>query len=159
MSCYKIVHPSPAMLTFHKILTTAALSLAASMLVSCQQMKSTRPEYGLGELSHRISPQKALAMKQKAEITIYRTDDGDVAYLVRNTIVCRHADDVAERFLDTKTPVTVHISYLISPSMIIRTVQPLLDAGLHQLNCITTVNNRTHVPFVYALAPIDKTSS
>lgn len=127
--------------------------------MSCKQMKSTLPEYGLADRSHRISPENALMMKQNAEITIYRTDDGDIAYLVRDTIVYRHADAVAERFRDTKTPVTVHISYLISPSMIISTVHPLLDAGLHQLNCITTVNNRTHVPFVYAIVPIDKTSS
>ena len=143
---------------FQKILATIALCLAAGICVSCEQMKSTLPEYGLGDLSSELTEQEKLTREKNADITIIRTDEGEVAYLVQGDIVCQHAAAVAKRLRNKKKPVNVHISFLLSPSMIIETVQPLLDAGLHQISSITIVNNQTHEPFVYAIVPIDKNS-
>ena len=143
-----------------KLIEQGGLLLIAAVLCSACLNTHTTPEYALGLYSsgHLLSPQKALAIQKEAEITIHLTDEGEVAYLVRGNIVCKHAAAAAERFCDAKTPVTVHITYLASSDMIMSAVLPLVDAGLPLAN-ITTVNNQSHIPGVYALVPIDKKSS
>lgn len=100
-----------------------------------------------------LPSKKALRLKDEANVTVYRTADGEIAYLAWET-VCRDEEEVREQLAEFAPPhtkaITVHLSLLCTEYMMLRAIQPLLDAGF-SIRYVTAVNSMDAVPFVYAL--------
>ena len=141
---------SMTMPTIPRILTTAAFCLAAVGLSSC-----TITAHAPYLRSCSLSPQKASALQNEADVTIYKTDHGGVAYLVHKHIICMDAASVANRVKDEQKAITIHISYLASVPMINDAVKPFLDRSV-PIQYITTVNNHDVIPCVYSLVDMNK---
>ena len=140
----------PTMPSIPRILTSTAFFLAAEGLSSC-----TMTAHAPYLRSCSLSPQKAAALQNEADVTIYKTDHGGVAYLVHKHIICMDAASVANRVKEEQKAITIHISYLASVPMINDAVKPFLDRSV-PIQYITTVNNHDVIPCVYSLVDMNK---
>lgn len=139
-----------------KIALALGLFLCAAGMSSCTVVPDSSER--LSFASCKFPEEEALRLKEEAEVTVFHTDDGDIAYLAWET-VCRDAAEVRERqglFVPPlKEPITVHMSYLCTESMMLRAIQPLRDAGIF-IRYVTAVNSMDAVPFVYAVSRSEK---
>lgn len=86
------------------------LFLCAAGMSSCASVSDSSER--LSFASCKLPGEEALRLKDEAEVTVFHTEDGDIAYLAWET-VCRDASEVRERlaaFVPPHTePITVSL--------------------------------------------------